>query len=350
MDLLTSKIPPLHNPSATFRATFQDLIQEADQLKIATGYISTSSLTEIKKVIELNHGPSLQLLIGMHHFDGFTRTQFESSQLLDGFLRESGLGQVAVSTVFKFHGKLYSFCKKDVPFAGIIGSSNLSNISDAHRLFEVDLLVDEKDSITKIDNFINEIHKEVGQPLEDYPIPEFKERNQLLAGHYLVEKPEITEQNKVWASARDLFYDLPIKGDAAQQSNLNTYFGKGRENARGFVVPRHWYEVEVIVPNRITRLPNYPKAAQPGGESTIIVYTDDGWKFNCKISGSGGKNFRSEGDLKILGKWLKGRLENSGCLKTGEPITDKVLQCYGRNTLELRATDDPKVWVINFGV
>jgi hypothetical protein len=350
MELLLSDIPPFHNPSTTFRARFQDLIQEADQLNIASGYISTSSLTDIKKIIELNGGPSLQLLIGMHHFEGFTRTQYEASQSLNNFLKDRNLGQVAVSTVFKFHGKLYSFCKQNTPFAGIVGSSNLNNISDLHRSFEVDLLVDDKDSAAGIDNLINEIYQKAGSPLESYQVGRFREPNQLLEGHLLVEKPSPSEHAKVWASAKNLRFELPIKADEALHSNLNAYFGKGRENKRGFVIPRHWYEVELIVPKEITSHANYPKAGQPGGESVITVHTDDGWKFNCKISGDYSKNFRSEGDLKILGKWLKGRLENSGCLKTGEPVTDKVLQCYGRNTLELRATDNPRIWLIDFGV
>jgi hypothetical protein len=72
------------------------------------------------------------------------------------------------------------------------------------------------------------------------------------------------------------------------------------------------------------------------------VYTDDGWKFDCKIQGDYGKNFRSAGDLKTLGRWIKGRLERAECLKVGQPVTEEVLQKYGRKTISLKETSDPR--------
>jgi len=350
MELLLSKIPPLNNPSATFRLKFLNLIEQADHLNIASGYISTGSLTDIKKIIELNGGPSLQLLIGMHHFEGFTRTQFQASKLLDGFLRENDLGQVAVSTVFKFHGKLYSFSRDGAPFAGIIGSSNLNNIADTHRSFEADLLVDDDSTVNQIDGFIDDLYSRAGQPFDSYTVDKFNERNPLLDKHVSVNKVSPEELVQVEASGRDLSFEIPIKGDEAPRSNLNPYFGRGRVDQRGFVAPRHWYEVELIVPSSITSQPGYPQAGGEGEESIITVYADDGWKFNCRTSGDYSKNFRSEGDLKILGKWIKGRLENSGCLSVGQLVTDEVLRCYGRNTLTLTATADPRIWLIDFGV
>ena len=68
------------------------------------------------------------------------------------------------------------------------------------------------------------------------------------------------------------------------------------------------------------------------------MYTDDGWKFRCKTSGTDNKNFRADGDLTILGRWIKGRLENSGALSVGEPVTETVLQNYGRNSFTLFQT------------
>jgi hypothetical protein len=129
---------------------------------------------------------------------------------------------------------------------------------------------------------------------------------------------------------------IPIKSDDAPHSNLNVYFGKGRENKKGLVKPRHWYEAELIVPKEITSKPSYPKAGYPE-KRLITVYTDDGWKFKCKVSGENDKNFRSADDLKILGRWIKGRLENSGALKVGELVTPYVLEKYGRDKSELIA-------------
>src|SRR5690606_10916771 len=133
-------------------------------------------------------------------------------------------------------------------------------------------------------------------------------------------------------ASREFDYEflIPLKTDDATRSNLNTFNGKGRENKQGFVMPRSWYEVELIVPKSVTSQPGYPQSDKDGDGGVIHVLTDDGWKFSCKVSGDFSKNLRSEKDLKILGKWLKGRLEHSGALKTGELCTQSTLDNYGR--------------------
>lgn len=69
-----------------------------------------------------------------------------------------------------------------------------------------------------------------------------------------------------------------------------------------------------------------------------------------KVSGDCSKNFRSEGDLKILGKWLKGRLENAGVLSVGDPVTAETLRRYGCSTFTLTKTTRPDIWFLDFGV
>ncbi len=95
---------------------------------------------------------------------------------------------------------------------------------------------------------------------------------------------------------------------------LMLFFGKGREAKNGLVKPRHWYEVELIVPKNITEQNGYPKAKTD--DAIFDVITDDGWSFKCKVSGDYSKNFRSEGDLKILGKWLKRTIRECGCFES----------------------------------
>lgn len=114
------------------------------------------------------------------------------------------------------------------------------------------------------------------------------------------------------------------------------------------IKPRHWYEVELIVPKSITAQNGYPQESTP--EAIFDVVTDDGWSFKCKVSGTNSKNLRSEGDLKILGKWLKGRLENAGVLKVGDPVRRETLKQYGRDTFTLTKTIKPGVWYLDFGV
>jgi hypothetical protein len=99
-----------------------------------------------------------------------------------------------------------------------------------------------------------------------------------------------------------------------------------------------------MVPKEITTLPNYPCKIK------FTVVTDDGYKFKCVTNGSYSKNLRSVGDLQILGRWLKGRMENKKVLKIGEKVTADTFVRYKRNTIKLTKTTIPDTWYMDFGV
>lgn len=42
-------------------------------------------------------------------------------------------------------------------------------------------------------------------------------------------------------------------------------------------------------------------------------------------------------------------MEDAGYLKAGEPVTEKTLADYGRNTITLSQTSKPDLWYIDFG-
>jgi hypothetical protein len=122
--------------------------------------------------------------------------------------------------------------------------------------------------------------------------------------------------------------------DAQQKSNLNAFFGKGRESkSTGNVIPRDWYEVEIIVDTATTNNPVYP-------QGDFTAHTDDGSNFPCRTQGDNYKNLRSKEDLKILGRWIKGKLEQSGALQQFEPVTSQTLQNYGRDYIRLYKLSD----------
>jgi hypothetical protein len=347
MSLLYSKIQPLIYDNDSFAEAFETLLLSSDQMKIASGYISEESLMELKSVLDFYKNEdkikSCDLIIGMHHREGFTRPQYEAAKNLAEFLAEFELGAVRVCTAFKFHGKVYSFFKDNAPFASIMGSSNLSNMIES-RQWEVDYIFRDDETLGKLDALHADLVAKATKNILDLPKPEkFNENQGLLEGRTGVEKLHLDDLESYKGQQDGVVFEIPLKAEA--KSNLNTYFGKGRQQPNGAIRPRPWYEVEIIVPTTITRLEGYPHSG-----TVFNVITDDGWKFKCKISGQNDKNLRSEDDLKTLGRWIKGRLEAAGILQVGQPITAEMLEKYGRNNLTLSHTKDPETWLLDFSV
>lgn len=342
MQLLLSNFPPINFAKESSRSYIEKAIKNCDTLKIASGYISSDALIELKRIVELNRKPRIELLIGMHYFDGFTKTQYEAAVELNSFLIDNDLGFVYLSNTMKFHGKMYSFIMNDESETAIVGSSNLGSIYDkVNRLYEADILLNGDESKI-VNSSISQIIEKIGSPLDDVPIAHFIEFNKLLDNHENVEKVSKDELESILSKITTIRFEVPVKTEP--KSHLNVFFGKGRIDNRGYEIPRAWYEAEIIVSNKITNQPNYPK------NKSFKVYTDDGWSFKCDTHGTNSKNLRSKDDLKILGKWLKGRLEESGALKIGQLVTNEVLDKYGRKSFSLCSTNDPDIWYLDFSV
>lgn len=349
MSLIYSNYLPLNTDSSTYHDEFTRLLKLSDNLKIASGYISADALIDLKSIIEANGGPYIELNIGMHFFEGLTKQQKEAVEELDNILKEKKLGGVFFVVTFPFHGKLISFSKNNNNVGSLIGSSNLTNIVEdrTSRQYEVDYLLQDLDAI-EAEEFITRLNKTTTKAYSnELGIKIIEPRNALLDEQYGVDKTVAISPNDLEFERK---FEIPLKADDASRSNLNTFNGKGRENQQKFVMPRSWYEVELIVPKSITSLPGYPQSDKDGDGGVIDVITDDGWEFSCKVSGQNSKNLRSQNDLKILGKWLKGRLENDGALKTGELVTDDTLNKYGRNTFTLAKIKNSDKWYLDFGV
>ncbi len=351
MEFLFSNYPPMRTSCKTFSDVFYGLIPQTSQLDIAVGYVSSDALIELQKTIELNNNiRTLNLIVGMHYFDRFTKLQYDAAMHLNDFLRSNQLGGVRLVHAFRYHGKLYSYSNNEGPFAGIIGSNNLSSIVDGGvRVYESSVLLRDATSAKQMNDFIFRLMQTSTKNIAELEIDTFNDENALLDGHEFVEKVSPQKLAAAICAKTDISFEIPIKPyEVSPQSNLNVFFGKGRESKNGLVKPRHWYEVELIVPKSVTSQPGYPQSQTENAVFTVI--TDDGWSFKCKVSGDYSKNFRSEGDLKILGKWLKGRLENAGVLTVGTPVTSDTLNHYGRKSFTLTQTTMPGVWFLDFEV
>lgn len=348
MDLLFSNYPPVRTKCKTFAEAFYGLIPEATRLDIAVGYISQDSIVELQKIIELNNNiRAVNLVIGMHYYSKFTRLQYDAAMDLNSFLRDSDMGSVSLVKAFQYHGKLYSYSDGDEAFAGIIGSSNLGAIVDGWpRQYESSLVIREQPVVGQMRSFIGDLASRASCPIDEVEIQSFNEDNLVLDNPEYASKVSTERLAEIINKKTSTTFDIPIK--TSKHSSLNVYFGKGRESKNGVVKPRHWYEIELIVPSSITRQKGYPIAKSENAEFTVI--TDDGWTFKCQVSGDYSKNFRSKRDLKILGKWLKGRLELAGALSTGGKVCRETLNRYGRDTFTLTKTTEPNVWFLDFGV
>lgn len=345
MDLLYSNFPPLKTGNRSFTDAFDELLFKADTIRIATGYITADSVAELQSILKLNPKTKFDLIIGMHYFDGFTQKEYQASLTFSEFLNDARMGGVFLSTAFKYHGKIYSFFKNKEPIASIVGSNNLSSITGYSRVYETSLLFQERYKSIELNDFITDLIN-ISTPIDKCKI-KINKYNKLLIDHESVDPVDPVDVKKI--PLTNLKFRIPLKvGDSHSKSNLNVFFGKGRQDKRGLIKPRHWYEIELIVPKKITSIEGYPNSES--GDDIFNVITDDGWKFKCKVSGDSNKNLRSEGDLKILGRWIKGRLENNGALNVGDLVTEETLQKYGRSDFELIKTETENLWYLNFGV
>ena len=348
MEFLFSNTPPMATESTSFYDAFYDLTENSNQMDIAVGYITADSLAQLRRTVDLNNIDKLCLIIGMHYFEQFTKVEYDTAIDLNNYLMGKGKGEVRLANAFRFHGKLYLYSNLGKPFAGIIGSNNLSGISKGgNQSYEASLLIDDSSLTKAMETFINSLKVKATKNIRDLSITRFKKRNYPLQNQPNVEEADPNEFADIWSHKTSTTFNIPLKD--APRSNLNVHFGKGRENSHtGVITPRHWYEIEIIVPKKITSLKGYPITNTPNAVFNVI--TDDGYKFKCNVSGDYSKNFRSEGDLKILGKWIKGRLENSGALIVGEPVTKETFQRYGRDNFTMTKMDVENLWYLDFSV
>jgi hypothetical protein len=347
-EILQPKINPIIINGTSFFDKFKELTNNSDEITITSGYISEDAIYFLKH--NINKLPRFNLAIGMMAIEGFTKSQYSNLIELNQMMIQNNKGLAYVSNSFKFHGKAYSFKRNGTAFASIVGSTNISILGDPEkRQHEIDVLIHEKESVSKIVKIQNELIN-YSSEISNYKPTKFLDSTQkpLLEAYtnsqfVYVEKIEESKVSEIKKNLTTTIFELPLKCE--QKSNLNVFLGKGREG-NGLVIPRSWLEAEVIVNAQITRLPNYPTGR------IFWVITDDGWKFKIKTGGDNSKNFRSENDLHVLGAWIKGKLLKAGVVKFGQFISEIELQKFGNNKLTLtksnKKEDNLEIYYLDF--
>lgn len=155
-----SNFSPAKITNKSLQDTWLKLFKSADEVLIATGYISNDSIEDLHSILQQNPDfiKNIQILVGMHYLEGFTKLQYDSLVKLHNFLINNNRGAVYISQFMKFHGKLYSF-KTNEKIDSLIGSANLSCfLNSLERTYETMLHIEE-------DTVANAIYNDIKKKL-----------------------------------------------------------------------------------------------------------------------------------------------------------------------------------------
>lgn len=323
------------NLSKPLSATFLQEIQKTRNLDIAVGYISTPSLEYLQEIIATHPDMSVRLVCGMHAREGMTEKQYTRATELDDLLTHQSRGGLFVTPRVSYHGKVYIF-DKNAQTAAYVGSSNLNGILPNYSLTsETGLYLSDCEQLIRA--YWETMIWPLTAPLKEVDIPIIPDARSPM---YEVDEAHPVSTSyvaHVMMSPARYTFELPLKTHA--KSSLNAHMGGGgqRKNKTSGLA-RNWYEGELIVGAK-DRAEGYPA---PG--TTFKVITDDGWSFECKISGQGGKNLRSRGKLSTFGTWIKSRLIESDALEFGDLATPETIEKFGRDTLTMRYHPKFDIW------
>ena len=376
MNLLYSNILPLGTDEGqnTIIDTFNEQITLSDRVDIAVGYVSRASLDELELLVEQNNIKQICLIIGMYFVEGMPEGSYHTALKLNRKWQESGKGEIRIVKAFKYHGKLYTFYKDNLPFSAILGSANLGVIkpeANNRRQYEISSITTDQNELTEISQFIDKLKApNISSNIADIDgMPLIRETNTALSGIELVTTvPQSNVDFYKRCSAYASFL-LPLKvpsyderhmddGKHFTKSNVNVCYAAPRSKRKS----RDWYETQLTVAKEITRIEGYPEKNKP-----FFIITDDGYWFKAHTTSDGNKQFSAVGDELIMGRWLKGRLAAAGLVKpvndtqadtdrTGM-ITKEMLQEYGCENLYLKKTGQTAldetgnpldVWMLSF--
>lgn len=376
MKVLYSNILPLATTGTQeiISDCFIEQLKVSDCIDIAVGYISRAGLDELEHLVEIYQIREIHLTIGMYFVEGMPEALYHASITLNDKWIANGVGDIKIVRAFKYHGKLYCFHKNNKPFSAIIGSANLGAIKlDANnrRQYEISVITKEYNECLEIANFIKKLTN-VNCSANISEIDDLlliRETNTALDGIDKVTQLPLTEVQLYMKHKTNISFELPIKVPTYEERHIDDYkhFTKSNINVcyakpRSKLKSRDWYETQLTVGLKITRLKGYPEKRKP-----FFVITDDGYWFKAHTTSDGNKQFSAVGDELILGRWIKGRLASAGLVYPSNDtqkdidrksmITKEILKAFGCEKLLLtkttkKALDESEsvldVWILSF--
>lgn len=358
MEFLYSNILPLKIKKNQF--TIKDCIiknfEFFDSIDISVGYVTEASLNELEFLVEKYHIKHICLIIGMYFFDGMPERLYKKSIKLNKKWKNKNIGEIKIVTNFKYHGKIYSFCK-DNKKSVIIGSPNLSVIkpeASTRRQYESAILIDDDEKCSEINEFIKQLkNPSLSSNIEKSNIQIKKIDYDYLSNIEFVSKIPQNNIIQYETDLTDISFKLPLKvppyeerfstkKEYCTKSNLNACYSKPRIN-NGKIIPRNWFETQITVSKTIHENEYWPT------DSIFFIVTDDGYQFKAHTTGQKNKQLSPKGNELIFGYWIKGRLINSGLISP-QPntymdkekkgiISKEILDKYGCNNLIFTKTN-----------
>ncbi|WP_074407380.1 restriction endonuclease PLD domain-containing protein [Aquimarina megaterium] len=325
-----------------FRNVLDKEFKTSNNITVASGYASLDVINAFEKpFIEIaKKGGTSRLLLGMAFYEGLGQKKLIAVTKLNDTLKayDNNSG-VFVTNGRRYHGKVYQF-DKDTTSNIYVGSSNFSASGTKGNIECTVPILDDNQKVNLI-AFLNDLYSpsySISIDQADITVPGKKK--------IVLDKVEGLWTNlKNYDSSSISLEKLPKfvfpldRVAEKEKSNLNVYFGKGRENKKnGKIKPRPWYEIELIASNDLNSQTFYPKG-------DFLAYTDDGLIIPMRTQGDYFKNIRSKNSLQIFGIWLKGKLEKSGVLKKYEPVTLETLEEYGSDKLTFYKFEEGKYYM-----
>ena len=329
---------------------FHEELEKADTVDIAVGYVSSASLKELDTLIEADKIQHVCLIMGMYYLEGMPESSYHTAMKINTKWMVKGCGEIRVVKTLKYHGKVYCFYKNGKPFSTIIGSANLGVLkleANNRRQYEMAAYFDDTDKCQEIAQFMEKVKRSSFNLSDVTDMKLIRELNTSLSEVELVTQYPQNDIQYYNAHKTNISFVLPIKvpSEADKLKEGRGYFTKSNINVcydaprtvssstrKG--KPRDWFETQMTVDVKITRLPGYPEHNVP-----FFVITDDGYWFQAHTTSSNNKQFSAVKDEKIMGRWLKGRLAAAGLVvpvnntqedtkRTGM-ITKEMLKAYG---------------------
>jgi len=325
-----------------FRKVLDNEFKTSNNITVASGYASLDVINAFEKpFIEIaKKGGTSRLLLGMAFYEGLGQKKLIAVTKLNDALRTYGNNSgVYVTNGRRYHGKVYQF-DKDETSNIYVGSSNFSSSGTKGNIECTVPILNDNQKVNLI-AFLNDLYSptySISIDKADITVPG-KKKIVLDKTERLWTNLKTYDQSKISTASLPKFV-FPLDRVAEQEkSNLNIFFGKGRENKKtGKIKPRPWYEIELIANNDLNSQTFYPKG-------DFLAYTDDGLIIPMRTQGDYYKNIRSKNSLQIFGIWLKGKLERSGVLKKYEPVTLETLEEYGNDKLTFYKLEEGKYYI-----